>query len=170
MGLRLSSFGWLTAAVALACSQSDDSVLALNLNSAPDVKNVSSIAVTVTRPSGAPLSLTIVPPNADGGPVPTFFQRITLPGWEGALHVRGVASGPDLTQTASDDVDLTVEKGGAVVGNLTLHYPDAGADAGDAGAGDAATDAESSDGGSQDGAAPSSEASILDSAADAPAN
>lgn len=167
MGQRLSSVAWIAAAFAFACSQSDDSVLALNLNSAPDVKNVTSIGITVTRQSGSPLSVTIVPPSSDGGPVPSFFQRISLPGWEGALHVHGVASGPDLTQTASDDTDAVVEKGGAVVGYLTLHYPDAGADGGDAAGGDALGDGPTSDAGSQDAAAPISDSPILDSTTDA---
>ena len=171
MRLRLSSLGWLTAGLTVACSQSDDSVLALNMSSAPDVKNVTSIAVTLTpSPSGSPLSLAIVPPDADGGPVPTFFRRITLPGWEGPFHVHGVASGPGLTQTASDDADLTVEKGGAVVGYLTLHYPDAGVDGADAGVGDAGIDGERSDAGSPDGAASGGDASIFDSAVEATAD
>jgi hypothetical protein len=164
MGLRLSGLALFVTASALACSGSDDTVLALNMTSAPDVINVSEIDVTVTG-SGSPLSLTFVPQIADAGPVPTFFQRITLPGWEGALHVHGEAKGPGL-QGVSDDIDLVVDKGDAVVGYLKLHHPDAGQDGGDAAAGDAAGDAALPDAGLADAPVTDAPAPSTDSAVD----
>lgn len=159
----------LVPMLALAACGSDDTVLALNVESSDDVGFVSELQVTVTQPGNAPVNKRFTPPTKalddDAGTViqPRFFERIALPAsWDEESATVVVRA---LSPTAPEIEAMTtakIEPGGAVAAYVELARakPDAGAQAGDgglpsdAGPSDAAaSDAGASDGGPGDGGA-----------------
>jgi hypothetical protein len=120
----------------VACSSGSDTVLALNFSSGPNVTNVTRIEVTATRSNGSPYSGSFTAQSPDAGPMTAFFERVTLPDWEGQIHVaaEGFAADQKLKGSASSDVHI--EKGTAFAVYLKLTDPDfvpppdAGPDAG----------------------------------------
>jgi hypothetical protein len=155
---------------ALACSDSD-TVLVINVASAPDVTNVSRINVRAERPNGSPFTTSFDVPPLDAGPVAPFFQRVTLNGWEAHVRVTGEALAPNAAPVASAAVEVDIKAGEAVVAFLTLRQPDAGtsagADGGDA-AGPDATGIET--GATPDAPSPGSDAAHDTNDAGAPPN
>jgi hypothetical protein len=140
-------------ACSAACSSGSDTVLVFNFSADPNVTNVTRIDVTATRSNGSPFKGSFTAQSPDGGPLVTFYERVTLAGWEGHVHAeaQGITADQSPSGTATRDVD--VEKNTTVAVFLNLTLPSAGdggvadgaaADAGDAPA--AAADATESGG------------------------
>ena len=81
-------------------------------------------------------------PTSDGGPSPSFFQRLVLNGWEGSVTIHADGLLADTTIVESGDTTVDVVANGATAATVTLSSPkspvaDGGVDGGDAAASDA---------------------------------
>jgi hypothetical protein len=159
---RLAPFLFAVAA-AVACSGTD-TVLVLNFSSDPNVTNVTRIDVNAVRSNGSPFSGPFTAQSPDGGPMTPFFERVTLTGWEGHIHVTAVGITADQSPGGSASSDVDVDKGNAVVAYLNLALPDAGTDSGEA---DGAAGRDGAAGGGEGSAADAGDAAELDAASDA---
>jgi len=138
-----STITLLAAAIMLAlpvCS-SNDTLLALTINSASDVGHVTKIRVTVSQASKQPVVVEQVPPSdMDSGVInSSFFIRIPLSGWSGTATVQVDAldstNTPFLTTTTTA---MLVENGALAASVMLTHMmPDGGAPDGSAGSGGA---------------------------------
>lgn len=124
--------------------------MVLTMDAEKDVVNVTRINITATRSTGAPYTASFTPPPLDGsGPPPSFFERITLAGWEGRIRVTAEGLGPDLAPVAAGSADVDLEAESVVAAHVTLELPAGG------GASDAGTSADSGEAASTASANPS---------------
>jgi hypothetical protein len=114
----------LAIAGSSACSD-DETVVAVNINSADEVGNPSSLVITISQEGQSPVVKEIMPPTRtqDSGVSiqPTFFERIVLPdAWEREQSEVKVDAKKASGVYLSAQTKITVRPGGAVAAFVDL--------------------------------------------------
>jgi hypothetical protein len=109
---------------ASACSQ-DETIVAVNVNSADSVGNPSQLVITISQQGQSPVVREIMPPTRtqDSGVSikPMFFERVTLPdSWERAKTEVKVEAEDSRGVYESAMTEVTVRPGGAVAAFVDL--------------------------------------------------